>query len=523
MIMNGNNVHINGIMDGGIIDGDGGRMPDPDHIKMFVGQLPRSFTEDDVRKLFQEFGAIYQINMLRDKSTGQSKGCCFITFYQRKSALDAQNALHNIRTLPGMHNPIQMKPADTENRSERKLFVGMISKKSSEEDIRKLFAPFGVIEECTILRDGNGLSRGCAFVTFASRQNALNAIRVLHHSMTAEGCTSPIVVKMADSTKDKDTKRHPVTTLNGWVGGNPALIPLGQHYLNLMQPAASLGLTNIFSGSTQGLSGMHVSLPQFSPLSASAAINSGLLSNLGGSGINMSAANELCNPTSALSSLTALTNGALYGTNAAGMGTYGASSNVGTTAALQNHLSNLNVLVNGDSSPSAVASKNSSLVNSLAAKGSSAAVGSPLTSLAGYGSGLSSLGASYNGGLSSSPYDTMASAYSQLGLAKVLTSTAFPSVTKQTEGPEGCNLFIYHLPPEFGDQDLIGLFSTFGNVISAKVFVDKQTSLSKCFGFVSFDNQVSAQAAISSMNGFQIGMKRLKVQLKRSKDGAKPY
>ena len=42
-------------------------------------------------------------------------------------------------------------------------------------------------------------------------------------------------------------------------------------------------------------------------------------------------------------------------------------------------------------------------------------------------------------------------------------------------------------------------------------------------GFVSFDNAASAQAAIQSMNGFQIGMKRLKVQLKRPKDANKPY
>ena len=42
-------------------------------------------------------------------------------------------------------------------------------------------------------------------------------------------------------------------------------------------------------------------------------------------------------------------------------------------------------------------------------------------------------------------------------------------------------------------------------------------------GFVSYDNSLSAQAAIQAMNGFQVGTKRLKVQLKRSKDANKPY
>ena len=48
--------------------------PDQDTIKMFVGQVPRSMDENDLRGMFEDFGPVYQINVLRDKITGQSKG-----------------------------------------------------------------------------------------------------------------------------------------------------------------------------------------------------------------------------------------------------------------------------------------------------------------------------------------------------------------------------------------------------------------------------------------------------------------
>jgi RNA recognition motif-containing protein len=50
--------------------------PDADYIKMFVGQVPRSMDEAQLREMFEEFGRVHTINVLRDKSTGLSKGEC---------------------------------------------------------------------------------------------------------------------------------------------------------------------------------------------------------------------------------------------------------------------------------------------------------------------------------------------------------------------------------------------------------------------------------------------------------------
>ena len=54
------------------------------------------------------------------------------------------------------------------------------------------------------------------------------------------------------------------------------------------------------------------------------------------------------------------------------------------------------------------------------------------------------------------------------------------------EGPAGANLFVYHLPHDLTDADLATAFNPFGNVISAKVYVDKYTGESKGFGKSAF-------------------------------------
>lgn len=55
--------------------------PDSDTIKMFVGQVPRSMDENDLRKMFEEYGRVHSINVLRDKATGASKGKVLYFFY----------------------------------------------------------------------------------------------------------------------------------------------------------------------------------------------------------------------------------------------------------------------------------------------------------------------------------------------------------------------------------------------------------------------------------------------------------
>lgn len=83
------------------------------------------------------------------------------------------------------------------------------------------------------------------------------------------------------------------------------------------------------------------------------------------------------------------------------------------------------------------------------------------------------------------------------------------------EGPRDANLFILHFPREWNNADLYQAFAPYGRIVSANIFLDKGTGESKCFGFVSYDHPQAAQAAVSAMNGLQVGTKRIKVELKR--------
>ncbi|CAF1228779.1 unnamed protein product [Adineta steineri] len=455
-------------------------LKDMDTVKLFVGQIPRHLEENDLRPIFEEFGQIYELTVLKDRFTGMHRGCAFLTYCHRDGALKAQQALHERRTLPGMSRPIQVKPADSESRTEdRKLFVGMLNKQMTEENVRAIFEAYGTIEECTILRGPSGDSKGCAFVKYATHNEAQQAIQNVHGSQTFPGASSSIVVKFADTEKERQLRR--MQQLAGPLGllSNP---------LVLQQIAANLNYQGYTQIQQQALLASSTGTHQTAYTTIPVLTTSGQQMSNGAMTPSTGDCDNMDFPHYTLVNASPVNNGpgTIYQTT----------------------------VPNQNGQPTDLFSSGMQYPT---------VVGPTIDSATGLqlqpGTTYTTLPAQY-------PIYAPTAIYSHLPTTTLIPSAlASPGkeALPQFFGPDGCNLFIYHLPQEFGDSELASMFMPFGNVISAKVYVDRATNQSKCFGFVSYDNPQCAQQAIQSMNGFQIGMKRLKVQLKRPKDLAKPY
>ncbi|XP_076716535.1 CUGBP Elav-like family member 3 isoform X21 [Callospermophilus lateralis] len=320
-----------------------------------------------------------------------------------------------------MNRPIQVKPADSESRGDRKLFVGMLGKQQTDEDVRKMFEPFGTIDECTVLRGPDGTSKGCAFVKFQTHAEAQAAINTLHSSRTLPGASSSLVVKFADTEKERGLRRmQQVATQLGMF--SPIALQFGAYsaYTQLMQQQAALVAAHS---------------AYLSPMATMAAVQMQHMAAINANGL-------IATPITPSS---------------------------------------------GTSTPPAIAATPvSAIPAALGVNGYSPVPTQP--------TGQPAPDALYPNGVHpypaqspAAPVDPLQQAYAGMQhytaaypAAYSLVAPAFPQ------------------PPALVQQQ-------------------------QREGFVSFDNPASAQAAIQAMNGFQIGMKRLKVQLKRPKDANRPY
>jgi len=81
-------------------------------VNIYVGNLPYTITQDELKGIFSEFGAVSGVTIITDRMTGQSKGFGFVEMPDNSQADQAIKAL-NEKNVKGRNLKVnQAKPRE---------------------------------------------------------------------------------------------------------------------------------------------------------------------------------------------------------------------------------------------------------------------------------------------------------------------------------------------------------------------------------------------------------------------------
>ena len=189
--------------------------------KLFVGRLPFSSTEDELRPLFGAYGTVRALHIITRANA--SKGCAFVTFSKYDQAKGCIDALHNQVTLPGGPGPLQISLARGE--AERlgvtgshgdeacKLFFGMLPYSYTDGDIRELLSPSLVPSDCVemvhILRKNGGRSSaGVRVRAGQGKDKATRIIDMLNGKVQLPGAPNLLNASLAQARSSGSLRRR---------------------------------------------------------------------------------------------------------------------------------------------------------------------------------------------------------------------------------------------------------------------------------------------------------------------------
>jgi RNA recognition motif-containing protein len=78
-------------------------------------------------------------------------------------------------------------------------------------------------------------------------------------------------------------------------------------------------------------------------------------------------------------------------------------------------------------------------------------------------------------------------------------------------------LYVSNLSYRMTEDELKDAFASFGVVVSVRIITDRDTNQSRGFAFVEFETAEEASAALSAMNGQDVGGRELRVALAQEK------
>ncbi|KAM3315297.1 hypothetical protein ACQJBY_033807 [Aegilops geniculata] len=157
--------------------------PERDQRTVFAFQLSLKADERDVYEFFSRAGKVRDVRLIMDRNSRRSKGVGYIEFYD---AMSVPMAIA-LRGQPLLGQPVDVKPSEAEKNlvqsnasssvaasgGARKLYVGNLHSNITEEQLRLVFEPFGLVELVQLPVDPlTGLCKGFGFVQFARLEDA---------------------------------------------------------------------------------------------------------------------------------------------------------------------------------------------------------------------------------------------------------------------------------------------------------------------------------------------------------------
>ena len=161
-------------------------LPENVYEELFVRNIGYNTTEEELADYFAKYGDVEVVKIVTDKNTGKSRGFGFLKFYEKKSAFEAMKDADNI--IVGERN-LQIRYSNDKgsqnggNNSAKKgpstefgIFVGNISYKCTENDLKKFFKDCGKVVDVRIAKKPDGKLKGFAHVDFETKEGMEKAV-----------------------------------------------------------------------------------------------------------------------------------------------------------------------------------------------------------------------------------------------------------------------------------------------------------------------------------------------------------
>lgn len=176
--------------------------------RLFVLNLPWSFSVDELKNLFSECGTVEDAEIIKRKKDGKSRGYAFVTMASTEEALtviekyDSYELLGRIiRVEFAKDNKKSSPPSSLPGEKRYKLYVSNLAWRVRSNNLKEFFgADFNPVSTRVVFESPEGRSAGYGFVTFASKEEAESALSALNGK---ELLGRPITLAFSERNADK--------------------------------------------------------------------------------------------------------------------------------------------------------------------------------------------------------------------------------------------------------------------------------------------------------------------------------